>query len=55
MDYLKDEYKDDITNLVRPEVLELPPYGAGQTLSQAEEKWPGVAMVNLSVMKILLV
>lgn len=49
MDYLKEEYKDDITNLVRPEVLELPPYGAGQTLSQAEEKWPGVAMVNLSV------
>jgi histidinol-phosphate aminotransferase len=49
MTYVEEKYKGEITSLVRPEVLELPPYGAGQTLSQAEEKWPDVAMVNLSV------
>jgi len=49
MTLIEDKHKNDITCLVRPEVLKLPAYGAGQTLIQAKDKCPNVAMVNLSV------
>jgi len=44
---ISDDLK--INSLVRHEVERLPPYGAGQTLNQAQRAWPDVDMVNLSV------
>ncbi|WP_281558069.1 histidinol-phosphate transaminase [Thalassomonas sp. RHCl1] len=44
-----NESEHSVHVLVRPEVAELPPYGAGQTLQQAKANRPDVEMINLSV------